>query len=150
MKNNIFRINHFAITVSNLEKTREFYENILGFEFVDKHEDMSLPYYGDLMGIPNAKFKIMNLKGYGIILECIEFIYPKQINIDMKVNINGTAHIAFQAKDVPKLYEEWEKKGVNFCAKRAVCIEEGHHKGYHAFFFKDPDGFTLEVMSEPE
>ncbi len=150
MKDDIYAIDHYAVTVRDLDETRKFYEDILGFEVIDRQDNNTLPYYAELIGLPDAKFNIINMKGYGIVIEFLEYFSPGKIEMDTQANITGSAHLAFRVKDVFKLYEEWGKKGVNLCAKRAVCIEEGRHKGICAFYFKDPNGFILEVVSRPD
>ncbi len=68
--------------------------------------------------------------------------------IDTKPYIRGTAHLCFHAKDAQKAYEELSRKGVELCAGKAVRIEGGTHEGVCAFYFKDPDGFLLEIKTE--
>lgn len=154
MKDNIFEIDHYAITVRDLKKTREFYESILGFEFAgqllteDGNDVLAYPSYEDLTGVPGVKFKIMFMKGYGITLEFLEYVYPEEIVIDTKPYIRGTAHLCFHAKDAQKAYEELSRKGVELCVGKAVRIEGGTHEGVCAFYFKDPDGFLLEIKTE--
>ena len=152
MKDYISHVGHYGITVSSLEKTREFYENVLGFEYDGKlvKEDgsdiLDYPSYEEVTGVPGVKFRIMNMKGYGINLEFLQYVYPEEIKIDVQPYICGTSHLALVVKDPDKAYAELRAKGVKVSSDRAVCIEAGTHKGVYANYFRDPDGFILEFV----
>ncbi|MGI6696647.1 MAG: VOC family protein [Christensenellales bacterium] len=152
MKENISHIGHYGITVSNLERTRDFYENVLGFEYEGKltmddgSDILDIPAYEEVTGVPGVKFRIMNMKGYGINLEFLQYIYPEEIEIEIQPYIRGTSHLALVVKDPEKAYAELKNKGVWVSSDRAACIDRGTHKGVYANYFRDPDGFILEFV----
>ena len=153
MKDNLFKINHFGITVGDLERTRSFYEK-LGFEYAGKltKEDgsdvLDYPCYEELTGVPGCSFKIMMMEGYGITLEFLQYVVPEEIVIDTKPYIRGTGHLCIECTDPIKAYEDLKNSGVEMLGKKAVCIDGGTHTGVYAYYFKDPDGYILEIKKE--
>lgn len=149
-KDYIAGIAHYGITVSNLERTRDFYENVLGFEYdgmltMDNGSDvLDIPCYEEVTGVPGVKFRIMNMHGYGVNVEFLQYVYPEEIVIDTQPYIRGTSHLAFVVNDPERAYAELKAKGVDVTSDHAVCIDAGTHTGVYANYFKDPDGFILE------
>ncbi len=149
MSSDFFALNHVGIIVEDLDVTQHFYEEKLGFKVLSRNEDVSLPYYGEIIGLAGARLKMLNMAGYGIVIEFIQYVYPEPEKIKIKQNMIGTAHFCLETDDVPALYEKFRKEGVELLAKKAVLVEEGEHKGNFAFYFKDPNGIVLEVLSQP-
>lgn len=151
-KEYITHVGHYGITVSNLERTREFYEDVLGFTYEGKlvKEDgsdvLDYPSYEEVTGVPGVKFRIMNMSGYGVNVEFLQYVFPEEIHIDTQPYICGTSHLALVVNDPEKAYAELKAKNVKVSSDHAVCIEAGTHKGVFANYFKDPDGFILEFV----
>lgn len=121
------KIHHVAIIVSDYERSKFFYMEILGFKMVSevyrKERDsyklnLSLP-LGDMLEIfsfPNSPDRLS---------------YPEAI---------GLRHLAFETDDIRDAIATLEKKGVSV---EPVRIDE--ETGKQFTFFSDPDGLPIEL-----
>lgn len=140
-------IAHIGITVSNLEKSVEFYRDCLGLNLISDPTD----FYDDALdaagvGVPGAKtrFCTFNL-GKGQMLELVE--YKERIpgmNRALPPNALGHHHISFKVDDINKWVEKLTQKGVDFVYK-PIRIEGGVFDGLWWVYFKDPDGIIIEL-----
>jgi catechol 2,3-dioxygenase-like lactoylglutathione lyase family enzyme len=124
-------IDHLVIRVSDAAKSKDFYNNVLGFlGFKLKYE------YGDHAGWSNGKTLLWIGEA-----DAEGKKHPHRIG-----NI-GFHHYAFELskrKDVDDLYAFLKRNGVTVVDPPADYPEYG--EGYYAVFFLDPDGLKLEGM----
>ena len=122
-------IDHLVISVGDFEKSKEFYNNVLGFlGFRLKHE------YGDMAGWSNGKtlFWIAEADTRG------------KKHPHRKGDI-GFHHYAFELSkraDVDELYGALKRFG----AEVTDPPDDYYAGGYYAVYFLDPDGMRLEGM----
>jgi catechol 2,3-dioxygenase-like lactoylglutathione lyase family enzyme len=142
---------HFSFTVSNLERSIEFYRDILGMKLVGAqvHDQ---PYTSVQVGFPNAVLKAARLTIEGIpearsghLLELIEYVNPRGEPTDTTTNRPGSAHLAFQVDDLPAEYRRLKALGVRFKSE-PVAITAGPNQGGWTVYFLDPDNITLEMI----
>ena len=127
-------VNHFAISVADLEESIEWYSRIWGFTVIDRSE------------IPGQNVKVAHLQGKGFILEIFEAAgseslpaYRRIPNEDLKVQ--GNKHISFGVPDGPKAKAEMEALGVDI-----VFIAEVD--GTWGCFIHDNSGNLIEIFEE--
>lgn len=122
---------HTAISVSNLEKSQEFYEKVFDLEFESKGER------------PDLKIKMINLKGKdGNVVELFQHENPILLNEDlMDFQKVGIKHVAFIVENL----EEAIEKAVSFGAKIVWPIQNGITIKRLAFI-SDPDGIPIELL----
>jgi len=124
-------IDHLVIRVKELERSRQFYDLVLGFlGFKRKYS------FADSAGWSNGKtlFWIGEADAEGK-------KHPHRIG-----NI-GFHHYAFELgkrQDVDDLGEMLKKNNINIVDPPADYPDYG--RGYYAVFFTDPDGLKLEGM----
>lgn len=142
---------HFSFTVSSLERSIEFYRDILGMKLVGTqvHDQ---PYTSVQVSFPNAILKAARLTIEGIpparsghLLELIEYVNPRGEPTDTATNRPGSAHLAFQVDDLPAEYERLKALGVRFKSE-PVRITAGPNEGGWTVYFLDPDHITLEMV----
>lgn len=131
----MFGIDHYAISVSNSEKSREFYEK-LGFQTVKDYQ------------ADDGSVRILQMENNGFLLEI--FCYPdsdptpdfvETLNTDL--HVNGAKHMALAVKDPKKAAEYLLKQGL---IREMPVINEGR-LGRPYFFIKDPDGIFVEIIT---
>lgn len=124
---NIERVHHIAIIVSDYEKSKKFYTEILGFRILkETYREERKSYKLDLE--INGVYQI----------ELFSFPNPpKRLNNPEAV---GLRHLAFEVKNLEKEIKNLERVGVE-C--EAIRIDEITGKKFT--FFKDPDGLPLEL-----
>ncbi len=119
------KIHHVAITVSNLERSRAFYESF-GFETERSFERRDL------------KGKAVFLKLYDFRVEIWEFEDKKKGNNVSDLDILGIRHIAFEVPEIEESIRNLSEKGLVFCP-----ITTGA-SGARFTFTSDPDGNQIE------
>ena len=127
-------VNHFAISVADLEASIDWYCRIWGFTVIDRSE------------IPGQNTRVAHLQGKGFILEIFEAgdsaplpEYRRIPNEDLKVQ--GNKHISFGVPDGPKAKAEMEAMGVDIVFVAIVDNTWG-------CFIHDNSGNLIEVFEE--
>lgn len=137
---------HTSYTVSNLERSLEFYVGLLGFEVLWRRE-ITNQYFADIVGFPGCRVKAAHLRipGTDHKLELFEYLTPRGGTADVRTNNVGSSHMSFLADDLPALYESLKAKGMRFRSP-PVEIDAGANKGGWALYMLDPDGITVEMF----
>lgn len=140
MVNGIKRIDHSEITVKDLDKSVEFYQETLGLKPAGKTE-MHITEKGRFQG---AKMKIAFLQAGEDRLELIQYLNPKGKESDLNPWDRGAQHTAFEVVGIRKMYEDLKKKGVNFLSPPQDFKDKNTDVTW--VYFKDPDGGLIELM----
>lgn len=129
-----FQPHHVALTVSNIEKTIEFYKKF-GFKEVIrwKAEDNSLI--------------VVHLKLNNFILELFSFKDVKEGAVEKELfedlKHKGYRHFALKVENLEEIYSKLKEKGIIPINQ----ITEGK-TGIKYFFIKDPEGNFLEIVED--
>ena len=128
------RIHHTSITVSNLEKSQEFYEKLFDMEKTSE-------WFREEIGLHGINLKDES----GMILELIKSdnVQPKLGNYN-NLNEIGIKHISFSVVDVDLVFNKAIK---NFGAKELWKPQNGKSVKRIAFI-TDPDGIPIELVGE--
>jgi lactoylglutathione lyase len=147
---------HFSFTVSSLDRSVEWYTDVLGLELVLRQRQDN-EYTRRLVGIDDAVLDIAQLRIPGSaprhsthMLELVEYLQPSGRGIrHLPTNDVGTAHLALLVTDMHARYERMAAHGVRF-RNPPVRITEGANAGGLTVYFHDPDGITLELVQPSE
>jgi len=132
--------NHSSFTVSDLERSVRFYQDVIGFK-VDTTFEVQGQAIQQITGFPDAHIKVAHLLLDDFRLELIQYLSPQGQTIDPATCNVGSAHIAFYADDVDETYRELLARDVRFKGA-PVAAAPGRPK---VAYFLDPDGITLEL-----
>ncbi len=146
---------HFSFTVADLDRSTDWYTNILGLEFVLRQRQEN-EYTRTLVGIPDAVLEVAQFRIHAVsspysthMLELVEYIHPKStVGAAGMTNDVGVAHICFVVPDIASEYRRLKEIGVYFC-NPPVEIRAGVNLGGKACYFRDLDGITLELHEPP-
>jgi len=129
----ITELNHYLLVARNLERTKKFYQKVLGLELSDERPDFGFPGYW--------------LKAGGDICVHLASQAPNRIRDQflLKKHPKGTRgsgsvdHIAFLAKKPDEVRKRIQKHGI-----------EMHYRSFpesklFQIFLKDPDDVTIEL-----
>ena len=129
----ITELNHYLLVAKNLERTKKFYQKVLGLELSDERPEFGFPGYW--------------LKAGGHICVHLASQAPNRIRDQflLKKHPKGTRgsgsvdHIAFLAKDPEAVRRRIQKQGI-----------EMHYRSFpesklFQIFLKDPDDVTIEL-----
>lgn len=142
---------HVSFTVSNLKRTEEFFDRVLGFKRIGGGR-YDYPYIQRQVGYPDALLEIALLtingqafQSTGFMIELIEYIHPKCEPTDTSTCRPGSAHLCLIVDNLRAEYERMTKMGVEFISSPNEVIY-GINKGALAVYFKGPDNIRLEMI----
>ncbi|WP_431922826.1 VOC family protein [Nonomuraea jabiensis] len=146
---------HFSFTVSDLDRSVEFYRDLLGFALVHRQEQDN-DYTRRLVGYPDAVLRVAQLavpgQPRGVSthdLELVEYVRPKGASRDPARHLPGAAHLALTVEDAPAEHARLAAAGVRF-VNPPEAITAGVNRGGYACYFLDPDDITLELVQPPD
>jgi lactoylglutathione lyase len=124
------QMGHVGLNVSDLERSKRFYQDLLGFELKRESQEQG------------RKFALLG-RGPQILLTLWE-----QAQGRYAAGQAGLHHLSFQAErleDVRAAEERLRARGVEFRYAGVVPHAEGAASG--GIFFYDPDGIRLEIFA---
>jgi glyoxylase I family protein len=134
-------ISHISLTVSDLDRSTAFYNNV--FEFIGFKR----------VEVPEATQQAMKTRlkawvglGYSISIRPSKGEFAHRLH---DRNAPGFNHMAFTAEhrsDVEKMYELLKQMGARVLD---VPAEYPYSPGYFAVYFTDPDGLKFEFAYAP-
>lgn len=145
---------HVSFTVSNIDRSIEFYRDVLGLKLVHT-QTQNNEYTRKLVGYEDAHLKVamFDIEGKndgpsGHFLELVEYVSPEGEHVPIGTAHTRSAHLAFIVSNIHETVEKLKDKGVLFKSE-VVSIEAGRNKGGYTVYFLDPDGITLELVQPP-
>jgi catechol 2,3-dioxygenase-like lactoylglutathione lyase family enzyme len=151
----IVGVHHFSFSVTDLDRTLDFYTGILGAEIQSEthnsYETLGTALFGDKWGITqkhaDLRIAVTRIGGYSI--EFIQYIDPPTAPYHKDPSIAGASHIAFKVDDIEQERARLEAAGVQFHSPINVFKESGKHE-WKWCYFRDPDGICLELVEQPD
>ena len=148
----VSRVESVGFTVSDMDRAIDFYTRVLPFE---KIEDMEVwgSEFEKLSGVFGARVRIVRLRLGDEVLELTEYLTPqgRAIPSDSRSNDRWFQHVAIIVSDMDKAYAHLRANKVRYAstAPQTLPTYITAAAGISAFYFKDPDGHVLEVLSFP-
>jgi glyoxylase I family protein len=128
------KIAHIALSVSNIERSLNFYSKHFGFKCTEKFEIKSAGLKIYILKKDNASFELFEFKNHKPLPK-----YRKNLDSDLKTL--GAKHFAFEVLDAQEAYNKFKKAKVKFATDILIF-----GNGLEYFFIKDPDGILVEIM----
>jgi len=140
-------VHHTGFTVSDLERSIAFYRDVLDMKLV-RRQGGTYEYLGKVTGFPGidlqiAIFKVSEHQDH--ILELLQYVSHPGEPTPRETNRPGNGHLAFIVDDARSAYQELRDAGVEM-VNEPTEVTAGINAGSKAFYFRDPDGFTLEMI----
>jgi catechol 2,3-dioxygenase-like lactoylglutathione lyase family enzyme len=143
---------HFSFTVSDIERSIDWYTRVFGLELVHRQRQDN-EYTQILVGIPGAVLEVAQFAVPGVpparsthMLELVEYVTPHgEPAAPLAVNSVGCPHLALMVDDIHARYARMREQGVEF-VNPPVEITAGANAGGFTCYFRDPDGITLEIL----
>ncbi len=145
-------IKYVGMTVANLEKSVEFYSQVLSFR-VTKDIEVWGEDWEKLQGIFGLRMRIVQMQLGDEIISLMEYltVEGRPLPRDSGSNDRIFQHIAIVVKDMDRAYEHLRQFRVRHSSTSPQQLPEWNKKlgGVKAFYFKDPDGHNLELIQFP-
>lgn len=141
-----------GMTVSDMNRSIEFFSKILSFEKISDVE-VAGSEYERLQGVFGARMRVVRMKLGGEFIELTEYLAPqgRPIPVDSRANDRWFQHIAIVVSDMDKAYQLLRAHNVRHASTGPQTIPAANKAaaGIRAFYFKDPDGHNLELIYFP-
>jgi catechol 2,3-dioxygenase-like lactoylglutathione lyase family enzyme len=145
---NFAALDHVGFTVSDLDRSVEFYDLLLGVGPVIR-KVWDVEYLANAAGYPGLKVEaaFWQLPGSAM-LELVQYLQPDSQTVDMETFNVGSAHLSLVTQD---LHEDFERLRGRAQFRRPVPtrIEWGPYEGGWVARIRDPDGITIELVELP-
>ena len=143
-------VQHFGLTVSNLDEARHFFHDLLGLEATEVRET-SGERPETILGIPNVSLRLCVFKlPDGNNLEVIEYLNPRKPMLLLRNCNPGVPHISFVVEDIQKMYDDLGARGVKFVNPPYWGGQSVAGPGWGVCFLRGPDGISIELMQPPK
>lgn len=140
------RLLHYSHCVADLERSKRFYVDVLGFEPV-LEVSFDDPATARVMGVEGARFDATFLKRDGQRIELIAFTEPPADRTPRRHRSNelGHSHLSFYVTDLDQ--------ALAYLRSHQVVVEEATRQvlpsGIECCVVRDPDGWPIEVVQVP-
>ena len=146
-------VDSIGMTVSDLDRSVEFYTKVLSFEKVSEFEADG-DAFEHLQGVFGLKLRRARLRLGDEFIELTEYLAPKgrPAPIDSRSNDRWFQHVALIVSDMDRAYQLLRQHKVQHASPGPQRLPDWNKNagGIRAFYFRDLDGHALEVLSFPE
>ncbi|MFT3908163.1 MAG: VOC family protein [Ferruginibacter sp.] len=149
----IIAVGHISITVSDMERSLDFYTKTLPFKKISDEEFYGTQ-YEQLENLFGLHMRIVTLKLGDEEIELIDFLTAggRSIPEDAKSNDLSFQHIAIVVSDIDKAYLALRKHNIVQVSTGPQTLPASipEAAGVKAFYFQDPDRHNLELIYFPK
>lgn len=126
---NILKLDHAALLVKNVERSRQFYCNVLGME--------EIPGLGAIwLAKGRAEIHLLQESEKGRAAQAVGLHY------DNDLADGHTVHIAFEVDDL-----EVAQRHLRACQVEIVCGPRPRGNDGEQLYIRDPDGYVIELFA---
>jgi catechol 2,3-dioxygenase-like lactoylglutathione lyase family enzyme len=145
-------VDSIGLTVSDLDRSVEFYTQVLHFRKVAESE-VAGEAWEHLDGVFGLRQRTARLQLGEESIELTEFLAPRgrPAPIDARSNDRWFQHVALIVSDMDQAYTWLRKNKVQHASPGPQLLPAWNPNagGIRAFYFRDPDGHALEILSFP-
>jgi catechol 2,3-dioxygenase-like lactoylglutathione lyase family enzyme len=139
----IHGIHHTAISTGNIERAKQFYRDLLGFEEVYASSwEVGTESVDKIVGLRDSSAQVVMLKAGNACVELFQYAAPnpKLSDANRPVCDHGITHLCLQVSDIDAEYERLKAAGMRF-----HCPPQGR-SGLRVTYGRDPDGNVVELL----
>jgi catechol 2,3-dioxygenase-like lactoylglutathione lyase family enzyme len=141
-----------GMTVSDMERSVDFYSRVLSFS---KISDIELDGndYEHLEAVFGLRIRVVRMQLGSEIIELTEYLASRgrPAPPDSHSNDRWFQHIAIVTSDMDRAYEHLRENGAHYISSdpQTLPAHIGPAAGIRAFYFEDPDRHPLEILQFP-
>ena len=142
---------HGGITVSDLDRSLDFYCGLLGLELLWRrlYEEREIT---RIVGVPDAtgiEVAMLRVPGGEVDVELLQYHGCDSPSGSSPPSHHGTGHFCVYVSGIDALYEELRACGVEFRSDGPVEMSAGANAGGKSLYALDPDGYIFEFHQRP-
>ena len=139
----ILGIHHTAISTSDIERSLQFYRDLLGFKEVFSSKwDIGTEVTDKIVGLKDSSARVVMLRAGNACVELFQYVTPEPKPSDMNRPVcdHGITHLCLQVADIDAEYARLKAAGMRFhCPPQDIG-------GLRATYGRDPDGNVVELL----
>jgi catechol 2,3-dioxygenase-like lactoylglutathione lyase family enzyme len=133
-------VSHIGLCVSNLQRSRAFYEGVLGFEYVREIKNKDSDVQDRFLQVKGVDLHAVFFRKGGLTLELLSYASPGTTGSARKpMNQPGFTHLSLTIEDMPKAL-------ASITAAGGTVLDTTLINGV-ACFVLDPDGNRVELVT---
>ena len=142
---------HAGITVSDLDRSLEFYCGLLGMELLWRRLYEQPPILGvvNVAGTTALDIAMLRVPGGDLEIELIAYQGCERHSGAGRPCDYGTGHFAVFVTGIEDLYSDLRSRGVAFRSDGPKEATEGPNRGGKSLYSLDPDGYIIEFHQRP-
>ena len=148
----VHSVNAVGMTVSDIDRSVEFFSKVLSFEKVSEVEVAGRD-FERLQGVFGLRMRLVRMKLGDEFIELTEYLAPRgrPFPVDTRSNDRWFQHIAIIVSDMDKAYGWLRQHKVQHASSGPQRLPSWNKNaaGIQAFYFRDPDGHFLEILQFP-
>ena len=141
-----------GMTVGDMDRTTEFFADVLSFEKVSDVE-VAGEAYEHLEGVFGLRMRVVRMRLGDESIDLTEYLAPRgrPAPSDSRSHDHWFQHIAIIVSDMDRAYQWLRQHKVEHASSGPQLLPEWNKNaaGIRAFYFKDPDGDVLEILQFP-
>lgn len=145
-------VDSIGLTVSDLDRSVEFFSTVLQFQKVSETE-VDGEGYERLTGVFGLRMRIARMRLGDELIELTEFVAPRgrPAPADSRSHDRWFQHLAIIVSDMDRAYQWLRQHKVRHASSGPQLLPEWNKNagGIRAFYFRDPDDHPLEVLWFP-
>jgi lactoylglutathione lyase len=142
---------HAGITVSDLDRSLEFYSGLLGLELLWRrlYEQPAILGVVNVAGTTALEIAMLRVPGSDLEIELVEYEGCERHSGAGRPCDYGTGHFCVFVTGIEELYTELRSRGVVFRSDGPREATEGPNRGGKSLYSLDPDGYVFEFHQRP-
>ncbi len=141
-----------GMTVSDMDRAVAFYHDVLTFQKISDVEVLGDD-FERLTGVFGARARVVRMRLADEVIELTEYLTPRgqPIPVDSRSQDRWFQHIAIIVSDMDRAYARLRKFEVEHASTGPQRLPDWNPNagGINAFYFKDLDRHTLEILEFP-
>ena len=145
-------VDSVGMTVSDMDRSVEFFSKVLSFE-KDSDVEVAGTEYEHLQGVFGLRMRVVRMRLGDEFIELTEYLTPRgrPVPVEFRSNDRWFQHIAIIVSDMDRAYAWLRQNKAQHASTGPQLLPKTipGAAGIRAFYFRDPDGHHLEILSFP-